>query len=327
MDANSLKAKKQRLKLEINKSLTRVRLSNNGKLTLADKQRIKNAAASSVQRFLKSEIKKTSVKTYDWYFYKQEGHLYHIEVSRNNVLQNRYFIVDYKQIPIEAKTAFASTYGQQNVQQYDISSKEISDIISSSKKIFADMMKITVSEKEDAKIYRAFNNVDEKKIITVTVGLPLAIIASAEAVPLMVMASKSNAASTLLSSGRSLFSLSTKGAGTRMAYETGSEFLSAGGDIGRMNLLGIGASAFSSNLGADFVGSKYSYSFNKGFESFTMEDTAIRLGAGKVGLGIKSGLGRFSNVFGNNGAIKAMNISFTLAGQTGTKLIVNEHSE
>lgn len=149
----------------------------------------------------------------------------------------------------------------------------------------------------------------------------MAIIAAAETVPLMVMASKSSTASTLLSSGRSLFSLSTKGgAGSRMAYETGSEFFSNGGRVGGdMNILGIGgASVFSSNLGAEFLGNKYSISFNEGLESYSLEETAINFAIGRLNSGIQGNLGQLSNLLGNEGgAVKAMTISFTLAGQTG----------
>uniref|UniRef100_UPI002492740E hypothetical protein n=1 Tax=Maribacter luteus TaxID=2594478 RepID=UPI002492740E len=156
---------------------------------------------------------------------------------------------------------------------------------------------------------------------TVTVGLPLAIIASAEAVPLMVMASKSSAASTLVSSGRSLFSLSTKGAGTRMAYETGSEFLASKGQVGEMNLLGITTSAFGSNIAAELIGSKYSFSINNQWEKVSWEQTAVNFAIGRVNSGFENSLGSVSEILGNKGAVKAMTMSFTLAGQTGTKII------
>ena len=199
MDAVSPNIGKRKLTQSLNKSLAKVRLSNSKRLTAVDKIKIKKAAVNTLQTYLKSELKKTSVKTYDWYFFKDAGQVYHIEAFRNNALQNRYFIVDHIEVPILSENAHGSTYGQQQVQQFDIASQQIGDIISSSKKLFADMMKITVSEKEDAKIWKAYDTVNEKKIITVTIGLPAAIILTAEAIPLMVMASKSSAASAFSS--------------------------------------------------------------------------------------------------------------------------------
>ncbi|MBU2946330.1 hypothetical protein [Zobellia uliginosa] len=200
MDALTQKSRQQRLKRELNKSLGSVRLSKNKKLTLADKSKIKKVAVKGLQRYLTAEIKRTNTKTYDWYFFKDDGELFHIEAFRNSLNHNRYFIVDHEQVMIESKFALGSSYGQQRITQYDISSKEIGDIISSSKKLFADIMRITVSEKEDAKIWKSYDTIDEKSIITITLGLPVAIIASAEAVPLMVMASKSSLTSSAVSS-------------------------------------------------------------------------------------------------------------------------------
>ncbi|WP_282057264.1 hypothetical protein [Maribacter luteus] len=327
MEAHAIKAREQKLKQEIKKSFANVRLSKKGRLTMADKRKLKNVAASSVQRFLKYEIKKTTTKTYDWYFFKEEGKLYHIEVSRNNLLQNRYFIVDYKQIPIQAETAFASTYGQQNIQQYDISSKEIGDIISSSKKIFADMMKITVSEKEDAKIYRAFDNVDEKKIITVTVGLPLAIIASAEAVPLMVMASKSSTASTLTSSlGRTFAVNSGRTALINGSMNFGSQYLSTGiskNEWGLFNLktidvADVGASAVFSNWGSAILSSEFNLTFNEGFESNDLttfsKNLALSRASKKVSSSFVSTVGKPMEQFaGTVGALYNYGGQFTIS--------------
>ena len=102
-----------------------------------------------------------------------------------------------------------STVGEQRIQQFEISNKEIGEIISSSAKLFADMMKITVSEKEDAKIWKAYDTIDEKAIINVTIGLPAAIIGAAEAIPLMVMASNSGAFSSMTSSLGKAFTLNS----------------------------------------------------------------------------------------------------------------------
>ena len=88
-----------------------------------------------------------------------------------------------------------------------------------------------------------------------------------------------------------------------------------------MNILGVGASVFSSNLGAEFVGNKYSISFNEGLESYSLEETAINIAIGRLNSGIQGNLGQLSNLLGNEGAVKAMTMSFTLAGQTGLKAI------
>lgn len=67
-----------------------------------------------------------------------------------------------KETLIANNDSFASTVGLPRIRQFDISSKEIGEIISSLAKLFADMLKITVSEKEDAKIWKAYDTVDEK---------------------------------------------------------------------------------------------------------------------------------------------------------------------
>ncbi len=108
-----------------------------------------------------------------------------------------------------------------------------------------------------------------------------------------------------------------------MTYEAGSEFLSSNGNIGDMNLLGIGSSAFASNLGAELIGNKYSLSFNNGFEKYNFEETALNFTVGRVNSGIKGNLKKFSNLLGSSGSVEAITISLTLAGQTGTKSLNN----
>ena len=107
--------------------------------------------------------------------------MHHTEAMRNELRRNRYFVVDSedKETLIANKDPFMATVCEQRIQQFEIPSKEIGEIISSSAKLFADMMKITVSEKEDAKIWKAYDTIDEKAIITVTIGLPAAIIGAA----------------------------------------------------------------------------------------------------------------------------------------------------
>ena len=95
------------------------------------------------------------------------------------------------------------------------------------------------------------------------IGVALLPIAAAEGIPYLA--------------SRGLLSASTEGAASRVGYEAGSEFLSHGGNVGDMNLLSIGASAFASNLGADLIGSRYSLSINSGFETYTLSPASARL--------------------------------------------------
>ncbi|CAM3511478.1 hypothetical protein [Zobellia roscoffensis] len=293
MDALTQKSRQQRLKRELNKSLANVRLSKNKKLTLADKSKIKKVAVKSLQRYLTAEIKRTNTKTYDWYFFKDDGELFHIEAFRNSLNHNRYFIVDHEQVMIESKFSHGSSYGQQRIQQYDISSKEIGDIISSSKKLFADMMKITVSEKEDAKIWRAFDNVDEKKIISVTIGLPLAIIAAAETVPLMVMASKSSAATSLSSSLGKAFALNSgRVAAVNGASEFGDQYISnilindgidAKFGLSHLDWGDIGIATVLSKPTASALGSVFDFDFDNGLKVNSFDDSMLNYGTSRLG--------------------------------------------
>lgn len=152
MDVLTQKSRQQRLKRELNKSLASVRLSKSKKLTLADKSKIKKVAVKGLQRYLTAELKRTNTKTYDWYFKKMENDVIRTDATlRNNLGYNRYFIIDYVNIPINTENSYASYYTQERVREFSISSKEIRDIISGSAKLFAHLIKVTVSEKEDAK--------------------------------------------------------------------------------------------------------------------------------------------------------------------------------
>lgn len=279
MEALTQKARQQRLAMQLKKSLSTVRLGNGKKLTASDKSKIKKVAVDGLQRYLKAEIKRVGTKTYDWIFYLEDSQqLYHIEVDRNNLGHNRYFIVDHEHIPIGTEFSFGSTTGIERRRQFDIASREIGDIISSSKKLFADMMRITVSEKEDAKIYRAFDNVDEKSIFMVTIGLPVAIIASAEAIPLMILASKSTAASTISTSIGKAFAVNS---GRQMAIngglEFGSQYLSNGiakndWALSNIDIPDVVASTIFGKGGDVILGSAFDGSYNKGFRLNSFSD-------------------------------------------------------
>lgn len=301
MDANSIIAGKQKLKRNLDKSLHKVHLSKRGRLSMSDRNKIKKAAVGILQSYLKDELKRANTKTYDWYFFKEEEEVYHIEAFRNNHAQNRYFIVDHKQMPILSANAHGSTYGQQQIREFDITSKQIGEIISSSAKLFADIMKITVSEKEDAKIYKAYHTVDEKKIIMVTIGLPAALIASAEAVPLMVMASKSSAFSAMTSSlGKAFAVNSAKSAAINGGLEFGGQYLSKGlvhndWSVNRIDWLDVGGSMAFGKGGDVILGSALDFSFQDGFQFNSdkklVENLFLGFGKHRLKKGISNGLG------------------------------------
>uniref|UniRef100_UPI002493B6A0 hypothetical protein n=1 Tax=Maribacter luteus TaxID=2594478 RepID=UPI002493B6A0 len=164
------------------------------------------------------------------------------------------------------------------------------------------------SEKEDAKIYRAFDNVDEKKIITVTVGLPLAIIASAEAVPLMVMASKSSAAGTLTSSlGRTFAVNSGKLAAINGGKEFSGQYFSSAlvhndWTLNRIDWIDVGSNAIFSKGGEIVLGSAMDFSFQDGFQYHADNKLVENLFLGystakldsKVGSGFDKIVGQYS---------------------------------
>lgn len=323
MDVATINSRKTRLKKAINKSLQRLRVGQNGKLSSLEKQKIKRTVGTTYQKFLLQELNSPSTKTYDWWFTLDGRYVDGISHQRNMLGKNRYFIIDLEgaQKLIANGSSYLSTVGAQRVREFEINSHEIRTIISSSAKIFEAMLRITVSEKEDRKISAAYDTIDEKMIFMVTIGAPIAIISAAEAIPAVLAFGETSAVSNLGTSFKSLFSLSTKGAGTRMAYETGSEFLANGGDVGEMNVLGITTSAFGSNIAAEFVGSKYSLSINNGWEKSSWHQTALNFAIGRVNSGFGSNLDNVSELLGNSGAVNALKMTFTLAEQAGTKAL------
>ncbi|MDT7828475.1 hypothetical protein RQM65_07360 [Pricia sp. S334] len=278
IDAQTLIIGRQKLKRNLQRSLANLRLSKRGSPTLADKNKIKKVAVNTLQRYLKNELDRTRAKTYDWYFFKDGEVTLQIEAIRNNLLQNRYFIVDHAHLPILSLNNFGSTYGRRRVQEFDITCKQIGEIISSSAKQFADMMKITVSAKEDAKIWKAYDAIDEKKIITVTIALPAAIIAAAEAVPLMVMASKSSIFSAMTSSLGGAFTVNM---GRQMAFngglELGSKYLSGGiannnWDASNIDIFDVASSSIFGHGGDVFLRSTSDSTCENGYRSTSIEE-------------------------------------------------------
>ncbi len=275
MDTLTIKAREKDLKRQLEKSLKSVRLTND-RLTMADKARLKRAAVGTLQRFMKAEIRKNAAtRTYDWYFYKEEGELYDILFLRNDQGTNRYFIVVKSSVPLNAYGGALSVGSGETVRQLDITNKEVIDIISGSKRLFSQMIKITVSEKEDARIYGAFRNVDKKSLIGVTVGLPAVLIGAVEAVPFLLAASESGAAGSIGSSLGRAFAVNSGrvalGNGLSDGLSQYTSNLLSIGEIGINNLKKIDAfdmlvSATFSGLGSMPLKSELDYTWDKGLK-------------------------------------------------------------
>ncbi|SHK03474.1 hypothetical protein SAMN04488513_11828 [Pseudozobellia thermophila] len=247
-----------------------MRLSKRGKLTLADKQRIKNAAANGLQRFLKAELKRTTTKTYDWYFTEIESDRIRAETPRrNNLGYNRYFIIDYVEVPINTQYSYTSYCTYERVREFSISSKEIRDIISGSAKLFAHMIKITVSEKEDAKIYAAYDKVDEKSIIKVVLGFPVAVVGAVEAIPLLYAASQYSVPGL----GKALTFNSGRVAAVNGASNFGEQYVSTGisknmwgmNNLRRMDLFDLGVTTAIGGFASTPLKSEFDYTLEKSF--------------------------------------------------------------
>ncbi|WP_298479603.1 hypothetical protein [uncultured Maribacter sp.] len=156
------------------------------------------------------------------------------------------------------------------------------------------------------------------KVIIGTLAVPVVIIGSAE---LGVYYGTRGA----FPSVRSLFSLSTKGAKANIAREFGTEFLSNGGDVTRINGISLLASSFSSNIGAELIGSKYRFTIHEGFESNNLKKTVVNFGVGKINNKIQSKYLSSINTFPfNNGFSKAYLGSISVGTQSGLKKLANE---
>ncbi|WP_299434921.1 hypothetical protein [uncultured Maribacter sp.] len=173
------------LKRQLNATIKQVEQRVNRNSHLQIEQTVKTELERTVKRFVKQEITKIKTKTNDWYFDDTLNKIYR---QRNSLAKNRYFIVDTVNVPIGGSTP--SFYGEQRIRELPITHAEISRRISSSAAIFAKMLQVTVSKEENAKIWNAYDTVDEKTIFTVTLGLPVAIIAGVELLPAMYVYAK-----------------------------------------------------------------------------------------------------------------------------------------
>nr|WP_247716558.1 RHS repeat-associated core domain-containing protein [Sinomicrobium weinanense] len=124
--------------------------------------------------------------------------------------------------------------------------------------------------------------------------------------------------------GSNLLSMSMKGAGRRMLTEGVTEIIGNRGNLGNVNLIGIGASAFGSNILARGAGAKFSYSFNEGFVSYNLDRTVVNFAVGSANAKIHSVTKLGGSFPFNSGFGKAYLPALSIAGQSGLKLIGNQ---
>ena len=223
---------------------------------------------------------------------------------RNNLGYNRYFIIDYVNININSESSYASYYTQERVREFSISSKEIRDIISGSAKLFAQMIKVTVGEKEDAKIYAAYDKVDEKTLITAVIGFPVVVVGAVEALPLLYAAGQAS----LPTLGKAFAVNSGKFAAINGGMEFSGQYLSSGlvendWSLNKIDWIDVGSNAAFSKGGEIILGSAMDFSFQYGFKHHADEKLAENLllsyGTGKlnskIDFGFDSVAGQYSS--------------------------------
>ncbi|MGJ8739108.1 hypothetical protein [Zobellia laminariae] len=174
-------ARIQRLNSELKKSVSRVKIGSNRTFTASEKHKIKIAAEKGLEQYFVNELRRTHTNGFDWYFDKTLGKVYR---QRNGTSKNRYFVVEfYDESFLNSQV---STYHQRKREIFaeDI---EFSKIISSSKKIFSKLYNITVDLEDKKKIYNSYDSVDEKGVIMVTLGIPLAVIGLVEILPILAV--------------------------------------------------------------------------------------------------------------------------------------------
>ncbi len=118
--------------------------------------------------------------------------MYDMVYVRNSLNRNRYFVIDHVEQLIDSKFSKASTVGLKRVREFEPSSSEISSLISNQKGLFNKLLTVTVSEKEDKRIWSAYDTVDERAVIGVTIGLPALIIGAAEIAPFVYSLGRSS---------------------------------------------------------------------------------------------------------------------------------------
>ncbi|MDO6818996.1 hypothetical protein [Zobellia sp. 1_MG-2023] len=175
------KARIQRLNNELKKSVSRVKIDCNRSLTLADKQKVKLAAEKGLQQYFLNELRRTHTRGLDWYFDKTLGKIYR---QKNGTPKNRYFVIEFYD-----EVFLNSQVGTWHIRKREIFPEDVefSRIVSSSKKIFSKLYNITVDLEDKKKIYNSYNSVDEKGIIMVTLGIPLATIGIVEIMPVLAV--------------------------------------------------------------------------------------------------------------------------------------------
>ncbi len=111
----------------------------------------------------------------DYYFDLKTGSA---TIIRNGA-PNRYFIAEYQTNNIDKSSSTYESF--KGNMQYSISSSEIKNIFTSNTHLYRQALAITSRDSEDyAKIYNAYDNVDEVAVVTTMLAIPLAVIVAAE---------------------------------------------------------------------------------------------------------------------------------------------------
>jgi hypothetical protein len=125
---------------------------------------------------------------------------------------------------------------------------------------------------------------------------------------------------------KSAFAVSTETLGTRFAYEAISETsttLITGGNLGDVNLLGIGTNTLFTKIGGQLISSKFGVSINNGLAIETNSQMLLNFTAGRLAKKFHGRIGAFSESLGGKSAIKGYEHIFKTGSQTLTSTFAN----
>ena len=152
----------------------------------------------------------------------------------------------------------------------------------------------TSGEKEDAKIYAAYDKVDEKTLITAVVGFPVVVVGAVEALPFLIAAGQSSAPAL----GKAFAVNSGKFAAINGGMEFSEQYFSNAlgqndWSLNKIDWIDVGSNAAFSKGGDIILGSAMDFSFQDGFKYHTDEKLAENLllgyGTGKLNSKVNSG--------------------------------------